>query len=164
MAPLRVCAVLSTFAGLLSAQYVAAADTLPGEIRRSLNKSFPGWQFPLLGSRITKCNARSAVLIHGDFDGDGRPDYAVEIVYLGNLILFARLGNGRDQVLSRSPLPAGEPGVDQGLDVLPKGGRISDGPIYPHDAVVRLDCSGPATVTYFSVRAGKWHSDLQVTE
>ena len=103
-------------------------------------------------------------MVRGDFDGDGLPDYALEIVYLSDLVVWARLGNGRDQALSQSPLPAGDPGVDQALDVLPKGERISDGPMYPHDAVVRLDCSGPATVTYFTVRAGKWHSDLQITE
>ena len=159
-----VCVVLSTVAGLLGAHYACAADTLPVEIRTSLNKKFPGWRFPLLGARITNCNARSAVFVHGDFDGDGIPDYAVEIVYLDNLILFARLGDGRSQILSASSITVPGAGVDQALDVLPKGERISDGPVYLRDTVVRLDCSGPATVTYFSVRAGKWHSDLQITE
>ena len=123
-----------------------------------------GVAISVLGSRITNCNAHSAVMVRGDFDGDGLPDFAVEIVYLSDLVLFVRLGNGRDQLLSQSPLPASGPGVDQALNVLPKGERISDGPVYPHDAVVSLDCSGPATVTYFTVRAGKWHSDLQITE
>ena len=161
---MRVCAVLSTCAALLGTQLVYAGYTLPAGIRTSLNKKFPGWRFPLLGSRITNCNAHSAVMVRGDFDGDGLPDFAVEIVYLSDLVLFVRLGNGRDQLLSQSPLPASGPGVDQALNVLPKGERISDGPVYPHDAVVSLDCSGPATVTYFTVRAGKWHSDLQITE
>ncbi|HJU22415.1 MAG TPA: hypothetical protein VJ891_07885 [Casimicrobiaceae bacterium] len=161
---IRVCAVLGIIGGLMYTQFAYAADTLPMEIRRSLDKQFPGWRFPVLGPQIKQCNAPSTLWVHGDFDGDGLPDYAMELVYRDELIVVARLANGSQQVLTKSSVANGGTQVDQALDVLPEGERIGDGPTYAHDAVVRLDCSGPATVTYFSVRAGKWHSDVQVTE
>ena len=161
---IRVCVVLGILGGLLCTQFAYAADTLPVEIGRSLDKQFPGWRFPVLGPQIKQCNAPSTLWVHGDFDVDGLPDYAMEVVYGDELIVFARLANGGQQVLTKRSVAIGGTQVDQALDVLPAGERIGDGPTYAHDAVVRLDCSGPATVTYFSVRAGKWRNDVQVTE
>ena len=164
MASIRISALLSIVAGVLCTQCVHAADSLSVEIRSVLDKKFPEWRFPILGPQIKGCNASSALLVRGDFDGDGLPDYAIGIVYRGDLLVVALLGNGREQVLARNSITTNGASVDQALDVLRKGERISDGPMYAHDAVVTLDCAGPATVTYYSVRAGKWHSDVQVTE
>ena len=116
------------------------------------------------GTQIKQCNAPSTLWVRADFDGDGLPDYAMEVVYGNELVVLARLANGGQQVLTKSSAAIGGTQVDQVLAVLPTGERIGDGPTYAHDAVVRLGCSGPATVTYFSVRGGKWHSDVQVTE
>ena len=162
MSIVRVCAALLTAAGLVSTELAEAAGVLPVEIRARLDRKFPGWRFPVLGPQIMACDSASAVQVRGDFDGDGRPDYAVEIVDGDDLIIVALLANGEQQVLARSSITT--KAVDQALDVLPKGERISDGPMYPRDAVIQLDCSEAATVTYFSVRAGKWHSDVHVTE
>ena len=162
MSIVRVCATLIAAAGLLSAQFAGAASVLPAQIRAKLDRTFPGWRLPALGAQIMGCNPAADLLIRGDFDGDGLPDYAVEIIHGDELIVVAFLANGEQQVLARISITT--KAVDQALDVLHRGERISDGPIYPHDAVIRLDCSGPATVTYFSVRGGRWHSDVQVTE
>lgn len=150
--------------GLIDCDRSLAADVLAPQVKSALDRQFPGWRFPRLGTQIEGCNPGSRLIVQGDFDGDGKSDYAVEFVYRDELVLFAWLGAGRTQVLARNAYMGGNGRVDQALDVLRKGDRISDGPQYADDAVISLDCSGPATVTYYSLRAGKWHSDLQVTE
>src|SRR5438105_10161058 len=64
---------------------------LPHAIKVLLDKSFAGWQFP--GVSEDDCqsvktwggNEAFAQMIQGDFDGDGRVDYAVLIEY-GSII------------------------------------------------------------------------------
>lgn len=152
--------VLATASGLST----AADDAMPPEVRAHLDRELPGWQLPRLGPAIKQCNAQAKVIVSGDFDGDGRTDYAVEVVHRDELVLLAVLGTGRARTLARTPYQPSAAGLDQGLDVLAKHERIMDGPAYAHDAVISLDCSQAATVTYFSVVTGKWRNDLQVTE
>jgi hypothetical protein len=60
---------------------------LPTAVKASLDKNFPGWQFPFVSNDIRRflkervsTDARPEV-ITGDFDGDGQLDYAVLIEY-----------------------------------------------------------------------------------
>ena len=80
-----------------------------------LDKKFPEWRFPILGPQIKGCNASSALLVRGDFDGDGLPDYAVQIVYRGDLLVVALLGNGRKQVLAIRSRPTAHPWIRRSM-------------------------------------------------
>ena len=60
---------------------------LPKAVKASLDKNFPGWEYPFVSNDIRRflkehvsVDARPEV-IAGDFDGDGQTDYAVLIEY-----------------------------------------------------------------------------------
>jgi hypothetical protein len=60
------------------------SDQLPGQIRSTLNKRFPGWRFSEVSDDVQRFfkdrwpDARPN-LISGDFDGNGQTDYAMLI-------------------------------------------------------------------------------------
>jgi hypothetical protein len=63
------------------------APEIPTAVKTSLDKNFPGWEFPFVSDDIRRFlkehvskDARPEV-IQGDFDGDGHMDYAVLIEY-----------------------------------------------------------------------------------
>jgi hypothetical protein len=62
-----------------------ATPVLPRQIKVLLDRKFPGWQFPVVSDddcqSVKSWGGKDAFaqLIQGDFDGDGRLDYAVLI-------------------------------------------------------------------------------------
>jgi hypothetical protein len=62
-----------------------ATPVLPRQIKVLLDRKFPGWQFPVVSEddcqSVKSRGGKDAFaqLIQGDFDGDGRLDYAVLI-------------------------------------------------------------------------------------
>jgi len=75
-------------AALLILLWIATADQLTGQtglppaVRKRLSDSFPGWHFATLGPEhgASVPRAASPAWIRGDFDGDARRDYAVQVV------------------------------------------------------------------------------------
>jgi hypothetical protein len=67
--------------GLLSGSHVATR-VLPPAVRSELTRLYPGWRFATLVPSLRPVidNEHSPEWIRGDFDGDGRRDYAVQIV------------------------------------------------------------------------------------
>jgi hypothetical protein len=73
---------------------------LPAQIRADLNKLYPGWRFAEIGAALRPLpRGRAVDWVSGDFNGDGRPDYAVQIVRPGREVnsqtVVAFLGRGR---------------------------------------------------------------------
>jgi len=68
---------------------VAGAPELPAGVRAQLTAAYPGWRFARVDPRLRPelvtepgCR-RSPEWVSGDFDGDGRTDYAVQIIRPG---------------------------------------------------------------------------------
>jgi hypothetical protein len=62
----------------------SSPETLPASARLMLNRRFPGWKFPEVSQEIQQffkqeMKGASPVVISGDFDGNGRLDYAALI-------------------------------------------------------------------------------------
>ncbi len=73
---------------VLSTVVLAAAspsDRLPARVLRVLDRHFPGWRLarlsPAMAARLSTRD--QAEWVAGDLDGDGRTDYAVQIVRKG---------------------------------------------------------------------------------
>jgi hypothetical protein len=68
--------------GLLALVVLGGQGGLPDPIRRTLTQRFQGWEFPTLspGFEASPGSGASPAWIAGDFDGDGRLDYAVQLV------------------------------------------------------------------------------------
>ena len=85
-------------------------ERLPTSARVMLNRRFAGWKFSDVSSEVRqffKENMRgvSPVLISGDFDGNGRPDYAA-LVQRGSryyLVIFLRRSADYKMYAVRNP-------------------------------------------------------------
>jgi len=67
---------------LLMSGAAEAQSQLPVAVRRVLEARYPGWRFAELDPDLAHgvARGRSAAWVTGDFDGDGRRDYAVQLV------------------------------------------------------------------------------------
>lgn len=79
------CTSLIVLAGMMSALVLGAAppsDELPAHVVGVLNRHFPGWRLARLSPQLTALLSQgdAAGWVAGDFDGDGRMDYVVQIV------------------------------------------------------------------------------------
>jgi hypothetical protein len=85
-------------------------DELPASARLTLNRRFPGWKFAEVSQEVrqffaTEMTGKSPYLINGDFDGNGKLDYAT-LIWHGQvrngkvtwprafLVVFLRKGSG----------------------------------------------------------------------
>ena len=73
MKPLTLAAATALFA-LLPGASRAQTPSVPAELRAAVDATFPGWQL------ATTRSSKQRQWIRGDFDGDGRADYAISIV------------------------------------------------------------------------------------
>jgi hypothetical protein len=67
-------------------QEAARAVVLPAAVRSMLDSKYPGWQPSHVGADVQafvreRSPVASANMITGDFDGNGRPDYAILLEY-----------------------------------------------------------------------------------
>jgi hypothetical protein len=105
-------------AGLASIPADAVAQrpgrgTLPPSIRAELTRLYPGWRFATVAPRLRPQLApgQTPDWIAGDFDADGRRDYAVQIVHpaaprsLQSVLAFLRRDKGYRRLLVQDSLP-----------------------------------------------------------
>ncbi len=117
---------------------------LPNAIKTILDRDYPGWQFAEVAKEIYEFFKMEKVefdpnFIMGDFDGNGKRDYAIQIVHGGKRIVLAFLKKGnffKKYVLETSP----EPNPDIYLWLLKKGEKDYDYEaekefFYPTDAI-----------------------------
>jgi hypothetical protein len=80
---------------------------IPNAIKIILDRNYPGWEMGRVSIEVDKFFKENKfkffpVLVSGDFDGDGRADYAIKINYKGQwhaIIFLARGGNYEKSVL-----------------------------------------------------------------
>jgi hypothetical protein len=67
---------------LIISAVAEAQNQLPVAVQQVLEARYPGWRFAQLDSQLAHDLARglSAAWVAADFDGDGRRDYAVQLV------------------------------------------------------------------------------------
>ncbi|MDQ3918284.1 MAG: hypothetical protein M3348_07385, partial [Acidobacteriota bacterium] len=87
---------------LKAARGSAVTERLPRAVRAALDARFPGWRFAEAGAEVRRFFAERFPgarpdLIKGDFDGDGRTDFALLIEH-GN---FERRGVSFERVVER---------------------------------------------------------------
>lgn len=70
----------------------AFAQTLPRSIKRYLDRNYSGWK--LAGECYEKESENKRILV-GDFDGNGKRDYAVKFIRCEKGFFMAFLANGR---------------------------------------------------------------------
>jgi hypothetical protein len=97
------------------------SEKLPSSARRTLNRRFPGWKFVKVSLEVRQffekeMKGASPSLISGDFDGNGRIDYAALIQHgkvfnergkaIGSkyyLVAFLRRGRGYRMYVIKDP-------------------------------------------------------------
>jgi hypothetical protein len=67
---------------LASSPAFGQQDQLPGTVRRTLTARYPGWRFAELDPHLAHelAAGQSPAWVQADFDGDGRQDYAVQLI------------------------------------------------------------------------------------
>jgi hypothetical protein len=98
------------FPGVIVAQRPVTRPALPGLIRAELGRAYPGWRFATVAPELRAQLARGQTpdWIAGDFDGDGRRDYAAQIVHPStahgtqHVVAFLRRGGGYQRLLVSS--------------------------------------------------------------
>lgn len=117
---------------------------VPGELRRALDRDYPGWRLASLQDWLAEQlrPGENGQWMRGDFDGDGRQDYAVQVVRPGGgrtpqlVLLYLRRGTAlRPRVVVELPQTQGTfilriPGGTTSEDV-----EADTSVFYPVDAV-----------------------------
>jgi hypothetical protein len=122
-------------AGLLALTVSVNQGGLPDQIRRTLAQRFPGWAFATVAPDYGP--GTSAAWIAVDFDGDGRMDYAVQLVapssggVVQRVVVFLQRGRAYTLV----PLDSFPPTTTVYLQRVPKGAVRRDFDV--HDARAR---------------------------
>jgi len=114
-----------SIAGVLALAWLGGQGGLPDPIRHMLTARFPGWAFATLspGHEASSVSGASPAWIAGDFDGDGRTDYAVQLVTpssggsVQRVLAFMRRGSGYTLV----PLDSFQPTPTVYLQLVSKG-------------------------------------------
>ncbi|MBW3570642.1 MAG: hypothetical protein KY467_06010 [Gemmatimonadetes bacterium] len=142
--PLCRSLALPLAAALVVACGEGAEHGVPGELRGALDRDYPGWRLGRLDGWLTEQlpPGENGQWMRGDFDGDGRQDYAVQVVRPGGgrtpqlVLLYLRRGTAlRPRVVVELPRTQGTfilriPGGTTGEDV-----EADTSVFYPVDAV-----------------------------
>lgn len=143
--------VIALLVSLLSATLANAQNQqpesfrkLPPDIAGFLDKKYPGWKFAPLTGRDVSCYDTDVkahpALASGDFNADGKTDFAVEIVHGGSIYAIEFLSKGSSfatLVLFKRPdgKRFGGPLVAE-----KKGKKNSVGMVEPVDSLAVGDC------------------------
>lgn len=146
---------------------------LPDAIRVQLTAAYPGWRFAKLDPRLRPelladpGRRRSAEWVSGDFNGDRRSDYAVQIVRPGSadsaqLVLAFVATRGTYQ---RFLLQATGEHLGLYLRTSRRGERVLDldkdlngdsSFVLVHDAVDMLSTEGTGVTCLYEAKANRW--------
>lgn len=125
-------------------QQTESLKILPPSIRAHLDKKYASWKFsPAAGNTIAHCDKESKShpsAASGDFNGDGRADYAVKIIHGNKTLVLEFLS--RDNTFSESLLFSGAANklLGTALQVEKKGKPTIVGTVERVDALLISDC------------------------
>ena len=85
-------------------QQTESLKHLPQEIRLFLDQKYPGWKFAPVSELAMECNdvetQSHPSLTWGDFNGDGKTDFAVQIIQNGRISAYQLLSHGKKFVVN----------------------------------------------------------------
>ena len=126
-------------------QKAESSNGLPPDIKALLDRKYPGWVFGPVSKTIMDCqepqiNKRNPLLGVGDFNGDGKTDYAMGITHGGKFHALEFLSRGNsfsENLLFKRALRKGE---SVAVAVEKKGVRTGVGTIEKVDSVNFTNC------------------------
>ena len=99
IATLPIAILICAGAAAAQDQQAESLKRLPPDIKTYLDKKYPDWKFLPLSAQVVECRDAETKLhpslVRGDFNGDGIPDFAVQIVHAGRVHAFEFLSQGR---------------------------------------------------------------------
>ncbi len=89
---MRVSVIAVLFVCLLLLATSATGQALPSSLERFLDRNYSGWK---LAGECYETPSENKSVLRGDFDGNGKNDYAVKFVKGNKGFLMAFLANGK---------------------------------------------------------------------
>lgn len=109
------CLSLILFCTVVTAQDQQAESLrrTPTDIKTYLDKKYPGWKFLAVPPSAVMCRDAETKLhpslVRADFNGDGQPDYALQIEHSSGIRVFEFLSGGKTpsvhQLFARKSIP-----------------------------------------------------------
>ena len=127
-------------------QQAESLKRLPPDIKTFLDKKYPEWKFLAIPAEVMSCRDAETKLhpslVRGDFKGDGKPDYAIQIVQKGRVRAFEFLSNGSTfssaPLFERKSVPGNE--SPSALVLERKGQKTSTNTVEVTDTLEVNDC------------------------
>jgi len=151
-----VIAALEREPGLKNNGMAQATTPIPKGVKSKLDQMHPGWKLAEMSDedRKTCFNKNSKyepTLIWGDFDGDGKQDYAAIITYGNSWAVIALLARGTGyqafELFAPSQSYNRAPDV---LDVVPKGGQWGiTAHKLQHESIAMEYCEASSVISYY---------------
>jgi len=101
--------------------FVVEAQMLPAKVKNYLSRNYPGWEIGeswVVGSKPLKAN------VSGDFNGDGKSDYAVLITKGDRIYAIALLAQNNSYKAFNLLAQNRENRWIAGIDAMPKGSEL----------------------------------------
>lgn len=99
IATLPIAILICAGAAAAQDQQAESLKRLPPDIKTYLDKKYPDWKFLALSAPVVECRDMETKLhpslVRGDFNGDGIPDFAVQIVHARRVHAFEFLSQGK---------------------------------------------------------------------
>jgi hypothetical protein len=107
---------------ILSAAFVADAQTVPAKVKTYLSKNYPNWE---IGKSWVVDSKPLPAIVNGDFNGDGKKDYAVLITKDDRIYALALLATKNSyNAFNLLAQKIGEDAWIAGIDVAEKGTEV----------------------------------------
>lgn len=99
IAVIPVAMLIGSTTAVAQDQQAESLKQLPYDIKTYLDKKYPDWRFLPVPAAVVTCRDAATKLhpslVRGDFNGDGLPDFALQIVHGGKVQAFSFLSNGK---------------------------------------------------------------------
>lgn len=148
--------------GLVCNSFAQESALIPAGVKSILDQMHPGWKLAQISDEnrqicFKKDSKFRPTLIWGDFDGDGKQDYAVIVDYgkKSSVMAFLARGTGYKAFELFTPSRSNERAPDL-LEVLPKGMQLgTKAQKSAHESIASEYCES-SSVFYF-YEAGTFH-------